>query len=182
MNVQQNFSRVCFRAQFNESNQKKFMALAQKESENSTCERAKTGSVVVTPEGNVAGRGYNSTPPGIISCKDLGYCPRIKYNIPSGTLYDATCHTIHAEVNAISSAGFNNTKKGTLFLFGHYHLCVPCSIMTVRAGIEDVYVQQKATDPIKHLSIQELMDNVNKSIKKGLDDFVKNAEKVIKHK
>lgn len=53
--------------------------------------------------------------------------------------------------------------------------------MTIRSGIEDVYVQQKPTDPIKHFSIAELIENVNKSFKAGLDDFVKNAEKAVKH-
>lgn len=170
-----------FQATYSDEEQNKFMSGAKEESKKSACERARTGAVVVSQGGGIVGKGHNSTPPGIITCTEIGDgCPRIKFNIPSGTLYDKTCQNIHAEDNAILQAGFEKASKGTLFLFGHYHLCNPCKIKTIAAGIEDVYVQFKEGEPIKHFSIQEIIADANKAFKLGLQDFIENLSKNLK--
>lgn len=168
-----------FCAQFNEKNQEKFMKLAQGASGKSTCRRAQTGAVVVTPKGKVVGEGFNAVPTGVSACQVLNECPRVTYNIPSGLAYEDSCRSIHAEVNAIKSAGKNKANKGTLFLFGHFHLCGNCQLNTINAGIEDVYVQHKAGDVIKHFSIGEIIKSVNENYKNGLEKLAKTVIKSV---
>lgn len=169
-----------FGAQYSEANQKKFMAKAQKVSLDSTCERNNTGVVIVSPKGRVVGKGRSFTPDGVLSCKVIGAgCLRNKFNISSGTGYDKSCLNIHAEERALWDAGKIKSKNGTLFLFGHHFLCDGCKIRVINAGIEDVYIQNKSSESIKHYSIKEIISQINDNFKVGLDSLVKASGKTL---
>lgn len=163
-----------FGAQYSETKQKKFMAVAREISKQSSCVRANTGAAVVSHSicgDKVVGVGRSSTPEGIQSCKTLGKgCIRNFFNIPSGTHYE-TCLNVHAEENAILKAGAKRSKKGTLFLWGHSFLCDNCAIRAINAGINDFYIQQNEKSPIIHLTAQNLKDRINKTFLTGLENL-----------
>ncbi|MFA6988503.1 MAG: deaminase [Candidatus Gastranaerophilaceae bacterium] len=168
---------LTFGAEFDAKKQQELMKQAQEATKNSECPRAQTGAVVVSPDGEVIGTGWNTIPDEFEVCgKNAGgICPRTNFGIPSGKDYDKSCLAIHAEARAIADAGLRNIQKvagdkgATLFLAGHTFLCNGCSSMVALAkGIKDIYVQFKDGDPIKHLSRKELMENLEKSHKANL--------------
>ena len=71
--------------------------------ERSTCMRRCYGAIIVQND-EIVSSGYNGAPRGRKNCGDLGYCAREAMNIPSGQRYEL-CRSVHAEANAIISAG-----------------------------------------------------------------------------
>jgi len=168
---------INFGAQFNQQKQEELMGEARKATQKSDCNRAQTGAVVTSPDGEVIGVGWNTIPDEFITCgtKAGNECPRINFNIPSGESYDKSCLAIHAEARAIADAGLrtiqavSKEKGSTLFLAGHTFLCNGCkSMVSLAKGIKDIYVQHKQGDPIKHYSREELMKELESSHKENL--------------
>ena len=89
--------------------EKRFMDLAFEIGTWSSCykENRHVGAVIVKDKRIIA-TGYNGAPTGVFSCKDKGYCMRVREGIPSGTQLEK-CYAIHAEQNAIIQAA----KVGT---------------------------------------------------------------------
>lgn len=163
------FNRQSFGVRYNDTEQKRFMAAAQESATKSFCERNKTGSVVVGENGIIAGRGHNSPPSGILTCREAeGKCIRNMFKIPSGQEYEKTCQNVHSEVRALLNAG-REALKGTLFLFGHSYMCFNCTTSALESGVEDVYIQADLKNPIKHFSREELVKAANKKFLDGLE-------------
>lgn len=148
------------------------MLEAQRASENSNCLIKKVGAAIVSEDNRIVGIGYNAPPESIVNpCEVSKECPRRKYNVPSGTLYDCTHQNVDAEARALLEAG-SNAKNGTLFLFGHYHLCDPCARLSLTAGIADFYIQNAEGDAIKHISRANLVQSLTKSFQEKFVKFV----------
>lgn len=116
----------------------------------STCIRRKYGSVIVNHD-EVVSSGYNGSPRGVDNCCDIGTCWRKEHNIPAGQMYEA-CVSVHAEQNALLSAGRKNCIGGTLYLVGieadgsytEADCCVLCKRMIKNAGIKKVVFRTKS--------------------------------------
>ena len=113
------------------------------------------GAVIVGDDKKIKATGYNGTPSKVVSCYELGYCYRIKNNIPSGTKYE-TCRSIHAEQNAIIQAGQDRCKGASMYIYGHTMICILCKRFIVQAGIKDVYLQKESGEPIIHVSVEDI--------------------------
>lgn len=71
-----------------------FTGIAEAVAQRATCNRAKVGAVIVSPEHRIVSTGYNGSAPGDDHCIDVG-CD----------LVDGHCQrTQHAEVNAVAFA------------------------------------------------------------------------------
>lgn len=132
-----------------------YLGIAEAVLARSTCLRRKYGAVVVK-EDSVKSTGYNGSCRGEDNCIDVGYCKRDKMNIPKGERYEL-CVAIHAEQNAIISAGRDNTIGATLYIVGkevetgeyaNPSPCLICRRFIKNAGITRVVglVNGKATD------------------------------------
>ena len=93
-----------------------YLGIAKAVSVRGTCIRRRYGAVVVNDD-EIKATGYTGSPRGAQNCIDVGFCPRQKAGIPAGERYDE-CNGVHAEQNAIISAGRTNSKGGVLYLFG----------------------------------------------------------------
>lgn len=117
---------------------------AQRVAQQATCRRARCGSVVVSKNGTIIGRGYNAPPLGDESQRmcDVELDKSIKQN------NDKTC-CVHAEWNAILDALKNHpaeTKGSTLYFMrvdeaGEFTeagdpYCTVCSRLALESGIE----------------------------------------------
>lgn len=100
----------------------------------STCSKAQYFSVVIMPNGRVAGVGYNGSPPGMGHCVD-GFCPRSRQNSPSGSVYD-NCIAQHAEANALLWSDPAQRVGGTLIVNGPP--CYGCAKQIASSGIARV--------------------------------------------
>lgn len=82
----------------------------------STCAKRQYFAWVLSPDGRVAGTGYNGSPPGIPHCAD-GHCPRLQEGSASGSAYD-NCIAIHAEENALLWSDRTARLGGTIIVNG----------------------------------------------------------------
>ncbi len=136
-----------------------FFEIARAVSKRSNCLRAQVGAVVVGKDKKIKATGYNGVPSKVTSCLDLGYCYRIKNNVPSGTRYE-TCRSIHAEQNAIIQAGQDRCMGSTMYIWGHNFICILCKRFIVQAGIETVYLKKNENSPIETVTVQQLQDEL----------------------
>jgi len=125
-----------------------YLDLAEVVSKRCTCIRRHYGAVIVKND-EVISTGYNGAPRGRKNCSDLGYCIRQKMNIPRGERYEL-CRSVHAEANAIISAGREEMIGSEMYLVGreadgtYIKECTSCSMckrFIINAGIETVYIR-----------------------------------------
>lgn len=100
----------------------------------STCAKKQYFSVILMPNGRVAGVGYNGSPPGIEHC-DQGGCPRLSEGSPNGSVYD-NCIAQHAEANAIIWSDPALRMNGTLIVNGPP--CFGCAKQIASSGIRRI--------------------------------------------
>lgn len=122
-----------------------YLDIAKAVSTRSTCLRRQYGAVIVKDD-QIVSSGYNGAPRGVTNCCDLGMCKRQELSIPSGERYEL-CRSVHAEANAIISAGFEKTNGATLYLAGRQtggllidapDCCMMCKRLIINAGISKV--------------------------------------------
>lgn len=81
------------------------------------CSRRQVGAVIVTSDNlRLVSAGYNGSPAGGPSCL-AGQCPRgrmSKEEVAPGTSYD-NCIAVHAEVNAVIRASWEEMLGATLY-------------------------------------------------------------------
>ena len=122
-----------------------YLGIAEAVLERSTCLRRKYGAVLVKGD-EIVSTGYNGSPRGEANCCDTGVCEREALNIPKGERYELCC-AIHAEDNAITSAGRHKACGATLYIVGKNTAdgsyanpapCMMCRRKIVNAGITRV--------------------------------------------
>ena len=112
----------------------------------STCLRRQYGAIIVASD-EIISTGYNGAPRGRKNCDELGRCTRQELQIPSGERYEL-CRAVHAEENAIISAGRKEMLGSTLYLVGRDAAtgellrnttpCTLCRRTIINAGIRSV--------------------------------------------
>lgn len=95
-----------------------YLNIAKAVSLRGTCNRKRYGSIIVNND-EVVGTGYNGSARGEINCCDMPDCFRKKNNIPSGERYEMCVANLHAEQNAIISAGRKLCIGSDLYLYGY---------------------------------------------------------------
>jgi dCMP deaminase len=118
-----------------------FMNLSKAVGERGTCDRGRSGCVIVKDK-RVLSTGYVGSPAGMPHCDDAGHSMK-KLTHEDGSVSQHCMRTAHAEANAISQAArFGiGVEGGTI-----YCKMVPCDVcckMLVNAGIKRVVAQRK---------------------------------------
>lgn len=122
-----------------------YLGIADQVLRRSTCIRRNYGAVLVKNDEIVA-TGYNGSPRGEANCCDTGYCEREKQGVAKGERYELCC-AIHAEDNAITSAGRDKAFGSTLYIVGRENAsgeyanpcpCMMCRRKIINAGIKRV--------------------------------------------
>ena len=131
-----------------------YLDIAQTVAERSTCIRRCFGAIVVQNDEIIA-TGYNGAPRGRKNCLDLQFCMREKLGIPRGERYEM-CRSVHAEQNAIISAGRRNCIGSTLYLVGieygtkelvaNANPCMFCKRFIINAGISKVVMRDNKNE------------------------------------
>lgn len=125
-----------------------YLRIAEVVAQRGTCLRRKFGAIIVNKD-HVVSTGYVGAPAGRMNCCDIGKCFRMEHNIPSGTQYEK-CRSVHAEMNAIIQASFQETEGGTMYLVGiendgsytNADCCAMCKRVIINAGIKHVIARQ----------------------------------------
>lgn len=137
-----------------------FLEIARTVAKRSNCLRAQVGAVIVGADKKIKATGYNGVPSKVVSCMELGFCYRMKNNIPSGTRYE-TCRSIHAEQNAIIQAGQDRCMGSSMYIYGHNFICILCKRFIVQSGIETIYLKKDENSPIEVVTAQQLRDELS---------------------
>jgi dCMP deaminase len=136
-----------------------FLEIAATVAKRSNCLRAQVGAVIVGTDKKIKATGYNGVPSKVTSCMELGFCYRMKNNIPSGTRYE-TCRSIHAEQNAIIQAGQDRCMGASMYIYGHNFICILCKRFIVQSGIETIYLKKDKDSDIVVVTAQQLRDEL----------------------
>ena len=136
-----------------------FLEIAKTVAKRSNCLRAQVGAVIVGADKKIKATGYNGVPSKVVSCMELGFCYRMKNNIPSGTRYE-TCRSIHAEQNAIIQAGQDRCMGSSMYIYGHNFICILCKRFIVQSGIETIYLRKDDSSPIEVVTAQQLREEL----------------------
>lgn len=122
-----------------------YLSIAEAVLTRSTCLRRKYGAVLVKND-EIVSTGYNGAPRTEPNCCDVGYCDRENKGIAKGERYEL-CVAIHAEDNAITSAGRDKANGATLYIAGREVStgdyanpcpCMMCRRKIINAGISRV--------------------------------------------
>ena len=143
-----------------------YLDIAEKVSERCTCLRRHYGAVIVKND-EIVSTGYVGAPRGRANCSDLGYCIRVKLDIPRGERYEL-CRSVHAEANAIISASRERMLDSVLFLGGkevkdgtyieQANSCSMCKRLIINAGIDKVVIRDDREN-YRIISVCEWIDN-----------------------
>ena len=120
-----------------------YLEIARAVSKRSTCLRRQYGAIIVRND-EILATGYNGSARGEINCCDSKECYRERNNIPHGEQYEK-CVGVHAEMNAIMSAGRSKCIGSTLYLVGFENReeieakpCLICERLIKNSGIKFV--------------------------------------------
>ena len=92
-----------------------YLNIAKTVAQRSTCLRRNYGAILVKDD-QILSTGYNGSARGEKNCSDIEFCPREERGAKQGEHYE-WCVAIHAEANAIMSAG-REARGATLYLYG----------------------------------------------------------------
>jgi len=122
-----------------------YLSIAATVLDRGTCLRRNYGAVIVKND-EIVGTGYTGAPRGEENCCDRNYCERDKLQVKPGERYEL-CRSVHAEMNAVLSAGRFNTLGATIYVIGRDMKtgqlistppCSLCERIIKNAGISDI--------------------------------------------
>ncbi len=117
-----------------------FMNLVEEVSKRGTCDRGRTG-VIIVKDKRIIATGYVGSPKGIKHCDEVGH--QLKITINEDNTKSMHClRTIHAELNAICQAAkFGISIEGTT-IYCRMEPCYNCAKAIINSGIKRVVAQK----------------------------------------
>lgn len=134
----------------------------------STCDRGKSGCVIVR-EKRIVSTGYIGSPPGLPHCDDVGH-ELHKVVSEEGTESMHCIRTAHAEQNAISQAARFGVALNGATLYCHMTPCYSCAKSIIATGIQkvvckkDYHVSKRTKEIFKAAGVE--LDIINGEIEK----------------
>jgi dCMP deaminase len=122
-----------------------FMVIADAVSLRMSCDRARIGAVVVSPDHRILSTGYGGAPSGLPSCDEVGH------DLVEINGRQSCVRTIHAEKNAIITAARHGVRLEGSTLYTTASTCRDCFMAVLQVGIKRivygaVYVGGKQID------------------------------------
>lgn len=118
-----------------------FIDLMEAVSKRATCDRGRSGCVIVRDK-QVLCTGYVGSPPGIEHCDEVGHLMK-KVLDEDGTVRQHCVRTIHAEQNAICQAAKHGVSLKDATLYCRMEPCRVCAMMIMSVGINRVVAQRR---------------------------------------
>lgn len=107
-----------------------------------TCDRGRSGSVIVSPNNTMLATGYVGSPPGQPHCDDVGHLMRtVIYE--DGTSRQHCVRTLHAEENAMLQCAKDGIPLNGATLYCKMTPCYNCAMRIIRVGIKRVVAQKR---------------------------------------
>jgi dCMP deaminase len=113
-----------------------FMELANTAARRATCDRGRSGCVIVRDR-QVLVTGYVGSPKGLPHCDDVGHLMK-KVIHDDGSITQHCMRTVHAEQNAITQAARRGIALDRGTLYCRMTPCRTCAMLIINCGIERV--------------------------------------------
>jgi len=118
-----------------------FMEMTNTVSKRATCDRGRSGCVVVK-DCQILVSGYVGSPPGFPHCDDVGH--QFKQTIhEDGSVSDHCVRTVHAEQNAICQAAKKGISLNGATLYCRMTPCRICAMLIISCGISRVVCENR---------------------------------------
>ena len=121
-----------------------FMELANTASKRATCDRGRSGCVIVKNK-QVLVTGYVGSRTGLPHCDDVGHLFR-KTIHSDGSVSNHCVRTVHAEQNAICQAARRGISLDGATLYCRMTPCRTCAMLIINCGIKRVVCERKYHD------------------------------------
>ena len=118
-----------------------FMELANTAAKRATCDRGRSGCVIVRNK-QVLVTGYVGSPSGLKHCDEVGHLFKKVYH-EEGRVTQHCVRTVHAEQNAICQAARRGIGLDKATLYCRMTPCRTCAMLIVNCGIERVVCEKK---------------------------------------
>ena len=118
-----------------------FLGLMHEVSKRATCDRGRSGCIVVQ-ERRIVATGYVGSPPGLAHCDDAGHLMK-KVIDEDGTTREHCMRTIHAEQNAIAQAAKHGTPLAGATIYCRMEPCRTCAMLIIAVGIVRVVCERR---------------------------------------
>jgi dCMP deaminase len=119
-----------------------WLNLADQYSKRATCDRGRSGCVIVNDDNHLLTAGYVGSPPGMSHCDDVGHL--IHRTIDENGIVSEHCvRTIHAEQNAILQAAVVGVSIKDATLYCRMTPCRTCAMFIIDCGIKKVVCEKK---------------------------------------
>ena len=118
-----------------------FMELANTASKRATCDRGRSGCVIVKDK-QLLVTGYVGSPSGLPHCDDVGHLFRQTIDA-DGHISNHCVRTVHAEQNAICQAARRGIALDGATLYCRMTPCRTCAMLIINCGIKRVVCERK---------------------------------------
>ena len=118
-----------------------FLELADAASKRATCDRGRSGCVIVRDK-QVLVTGYVGSPTGLPHCDDVGHLIR-KITDENGETNEHCLRTVHSEQNAICQAAKRGISIAGATIYTRMTPCRTCAMLLINCGIERVVCERK---------------------------------------
>lgn len=119
-----------------------FLALLEPLGSRGTCDRGRSGAVIVSPWHTIIATGYVGAPPGQPHCDEVGHMMNTVIR-EDGSQSQHCVRTLHAEENAILQCAKDGIKLEGATIYAKMVPCYNCAMRIVRVGIKRVVAQKK---------------------------------------
>jgi len=118
-----------------------FMDLANTAAKRATCDRGRSGCVIVRDK-HVLVTGYVGSPKGMKHCDEVGHLFKKVYH-EDGSVTQHCVRTVHAEQNAIAQAARRGIALDDSTLYCKMTPCRTCAMLIINCGIVRVVCEKK---------------------------------------
>ena len=118
-----------------------FMELANSAARRATCDRGKSGCVIVKDK-QILVTGYVGSPMGLPHCDDVGHLFK-QTTHEDGSVTNHCVRTVHAEQNAICQAAKRGISIEGATLYCRMTPCRTCAMLIINCGIRRVVCEKK---------------------------------------
>lgn len=118
-----------------------FIELADAVSKRATCDRGRSGCVIVKDK-RILVTGYVGSPAGLPHCDEVGHQMK-KLIHEDGHETDHCMRTVHAEQNAICQAARLGVSIDGATVYCRMTPCRTCAMLLINCGVKRVYCERK---------------------------------------
>lgn len=119
-----------------------FLNLIEPIGRRATCDRGRSGAIIVSPGHTIIATGYVGSPPGQPHCDEVGHLMITKID-DKGSQSQHCVRTLHAEENAILQCAKDGIKLEGATIYSKMVPCYNCAMRIVRVGIKRVVAQKR---------------------------------------